>query len=82
MKIFVGNLAPKTVEDDLLHAFQVFGDVKMVNIAKTLADGLSREFGFVDMDTELEGHAAIAGLNGTTLHAHRLRVSPAKKRDR
>lgn len=80
MKIFVGNLATKTVEQDLLHAFQVFGDIGHVNIAKTTSNGQSRGFGYVDVPLENEGQAAIIGLNGASLHGQRLRVSEAHRK--
>ena len=80
MKIFVGNLAAETGEQDLLRVFQVFGKVDHVNIAKTTQDGLSRGFGFVDVAVDTEGLDAIAGLNGTTIHGSELRVSKARRR--
>jgi RNA recognition motif-containing protein len=80
MKIFVGNLAAETVEQDLMSAFQVFGNVEHVNIAKTNADGHSRGFGFVDVMADGEARAAIVGLNGTNLHGQVLRVSEAHRK--
>jgi RNA recognition motif-containing protein len=79
MKIFVGNLAVETGEQDLMTAFQVFGKVDHVNIAKTARDGLSRGFGFVDVAVDTEGLDAIAGLNGTSIHGRALRVRKARR---
>jgi len=80
MKIFVGNLAVETGEQDLLSAFQVFGKVEHVNIAKSASDGHSRGFGFVDVTVETEARDAIAGLNGSTIHGRVLRVSEARRK--
>ncbi len=80
MKIFVGNLATETVEQDLLNAFQAFGDIGHVNIAKTALDGQSRGFGFVDVALDREAQAAITGLNGSSLHGQTLRVSEARRK--
>ncbi len=80
MKIFVGNLATETGEQDLLHAFQSFCQVDRVNIARTMSDGLSRGFGFVDVAVDSEARAAIAKLNGFTIHGQKLRVSEAHRR--
>lgn len=80
MKIFVGNLSVDTGEQDLLTAFQVFGTVGHVNIAKTNLDGLSRGFGFVDVAADTEARDAIAGLNGATMNGRILRVSEAHRK--
>lgn len=80
MKIYVGNLARETVEEDLQRAFQVFGQVEHVNIARITRDGSSREFGFVDIVEEDEGRAAIAGMHGAELHGHKLQVVQAHKK--
>ncbi len=80
MKIFVGNLASETVEQDLLLAFQKFGDIGHVNIAKTTSDGSSRGFGYVDVALDVEGQAAIVGLNGVSLHGQKLRVNKAHRK--
>lgn len=80
MKIFVGNLAAKTAEQDLALAFEAFGEVDKINIARTSDDGLSRGFGFIDMSTISEANAAIAALNGSSLHGQELRVNRARRR--
>ncbi len=80
MKIFVGNLAGETGEQDLRTAFQVFGKVGHVNIAKTNLDGQSRGFGFVDVAADSEARDAIAGLNGSTMHGRVLRVTEAHRK--
>ncbi|HWR82841.1 MAG TPA: hypothetical protein VN285_06040 [Candidatus Deferrimicrobium sp.] len=80
MKIYVGNLASRTAEQDVLHAFEKFGQVQHVNIAKSSLDQSSRGFGFVDMAIDNEGKAAIADLNGASLHGQTLRVSQAQQR--
>ena len=81
MKIFVGNLATETVEKDLMSVFQEYGDIAHVNIAKTMASGKSRGFGFVDVAREKEGREAIVHLNGTSLHGQKIRVSQAHRKD-
>ena len=81
MKVFVGNLALEAAEQDLLKVFQPFGQVELVNIAKTSGDGLSRGFGFVDLASDVSGHAAIAGLNGTAMFGRRMKVSEARRKE-
>lgn len=82
MKIFVGNLASRTDEQDLMQVFKEFGEVDHVNIAKTSPDQTSRGFGFVDMAADHEARAAILGLNGAELHGQSLRVSEAQRREK
>ncbi len=80
MKIYVGNLAGQTVEADLMRAFEPYGQVERVNIARLSRDGSSREFAYVDVVAEDEGRAAITGLDGTELHGHVLHVAQVHKR--
>jgi RNA recognition motif-containing protein len=80
MKIFVGNLSVETGEQDLMKAFQVFGKIEHVNIAKSTPDGQSRGFGFVDVSIDTDARDAIAGLNGSTIHGRILRVSEAHRK--
>ena len=80
MKIFVGNLTTETVEADILKAFGAFGDVEKVNIARHTVDGRSRGFGFVDVATDAEGRAMIAGMHGSSLHGQTMTVNQARRR--
>ncbi|MEW6051475.1 MAG: RNA-binding protein [Candidatus Zixiibacteriota bacterium] len=81
MKIFVGNLAMHTAEEDLRQAFLPFGEVTHVNVARHTADGTSRGFAFVDMTVDQDGHAAILKLNDATIHGHLLRVKEAHRKE-
>lgn len=80
MKIFVGNLSSDVVENDLLKAFEPFGEIERVNIARSALDGNSRGFGYVDIAAENVGNGAIAGLNGTELNGRTLKVVQAHRR--
>lgn len=80
MNIYVGNLAYDLSEDDLRKAFEVFGQVASTSIIKDKFSGRSRGFGFVEMTTEAEAKAAIAGLNDKDLKGRALRVNEARPR--
>ena len=80
MKIFVGNLALRTDEQDLRDAFQPYGEVTHVNVARQSADGVSRRFAFVDVALEGQGKTAIAGLNARELHGQVLTVKEARRK--
>lgn len=81
MKIYVGNLARATTEEELRHEFEVFGGVDTVSIIKDIPSGLPKGFAFVDMPAKAEGHAAIAGLKGKVLNERTLDVSEARPRN-
>ena len=78
MNIYVGNLAYQTSEEDIRQAFTTFGQVSSVNTIKDKFSGESKGFGFVEMATQAEAQAAIAGLNGTEMSGRNMTVSEAK----
>jgi RNA recognition motif-containing protein len=82
MNIYVGNLSRKVSEDELRQAFQAFGQISSVSIIKDKVTGESRGFGFVEMPSQEEALAAIAGLNGTDLGGRALSVNEARPREK
>jgi RNA recognition motif-containing protein len=78
MNLYVGNLAYGTTEDELREAFARFGSVTSAKVITDKYTGRSRGFGFVEMGTEDEGRAAIAGLNGLNLGGREISVSEAR----
>lgn len=79
MKIYVGNLAEDTTENELREAFGAYGEVGRVAIVADKQTGLPRGFGFVEMNME-QGTSAIAGLDGSSLGDRALKVNEAKPR--
>ncbi len=80
MNIYVGNLPREVTEDDLLEAFEEFGQVESVKIITEKGSGESRGFGFVEMPAEAEAQSAIKGLNGKELKGGMLKVKEARPR--
>lgn len=80
MNIYVGNLSYDTTEEDLRQAFEAFGQVTGVNVIKDKFSGESRGFAFVEMSSNEEGQAAMAGLNGKDLHGRTLNINEARPR--
>jgi RNA recognition motif-containing protein len=80
MNIYVGNLPREVTEDDLLEAFEEFGQVESVKIITEKGSGESRGFGFVEMPAEAEAQSAIDGLNGKELKGGMLKVKEARPR--
>ena len=81
MNIYVGNLSPKTSEDELREAFEAFGDVDSAKIIKDNFTGKSRGFGFIEMPNQAQGQAAISGMNGKELGGSSLTVNEARPRE-
>ena len=80
MNIYVGNLSPDVDEDMLRQLFEAFGQIQTVSIVKDKFNGHSRGFGFVEMSSQSEAQAAIAGLNSKDLNGQTLSVNEARPR--
>ena len=80
MKIYVGNMSYDTTEEDLHLAFKKFGKVISAAIIKDKFSGQPKGFAFVEMSSDAEGQAAIAGLNGKELNGRELNVNEARPR--
>lgn len=80
MKIYVGNLSYEVTEDELRQEFVAYGEVASVSILADKETGRPRGFGFVEMASDSEGKAAIAGLNGKVMKTRTLVVNEARAR--
>lgn len=81
-KLYVGNLSYNTHEDGLRNLFSAFGNVESAKIITDRDTGSSKGFGFVEMSTDDEARAAIAGANGQELDGRQLRVNEAMDKPR
>ena len=80
-KLYVGNLAFATTENDLQDAFAAFGTVMEVNLMMDRMTGKSRGFAFVTMSSADEAQRAIEGLHGKNLGGRDLTVNVARPRE-
>ncbi|MDK9706899.1 MAG: RNA-binding protein [Desulforhopalus sp.] len=80
MKIYVGNLSYGVTEEELRQALEAYGTVSSTAIIKDKTTGQSKGFGFVEMESEAEGKAAIEGLNGKELKGRAIVVNEARPR--
>ncbi|MFO7802942.1 MAG: RNA-binding protein [Desulfovermiculus sp.] len=78
-KMYVGNLAFQSTEDDIQELFSQFGEVKSVNLITDRETGRSRGFAFVEMP-ESEADAAMQSLDGTSFEGRNLKVNEARPR--
>src|ERR671916_691056 len=81
MKLYVGNLSFQTSSDDLQQLFAQAGTVESASVVEDRDTGRSRGFGFVEMATAEEGHAAIQQFNGKEIGGRALTVNEARPRE-
>jgi RNA recognition motif-containing protein len=81
-KLYVGNLSYNTTEDGLRNLFSGFGSVSSAKIIFDRETGNSKGFGFIEMSTDEEASAAIAGTNGREFEGRQLRVNEAMDKPR
>jgi len=81
MRLYVGNLAFSTTNDELKAAFEAFGAVESATVIMDRDTGRSKGFGFVDMGNDEEAKAAIEGLDGKPISGRNVRVNEARPRE-
>ena len=77
-KLYVGNLPYSVRDGDLEQSFGQFGAVTSAKVMMERDTGRSKGFGFVEMGSDAEAQAAIAGMNGTALGGRSLVVNEAR----
>ncbi len=80
-KLYVGNLAFATTDADLERIFGAFGTVQSAQVIMDRDTGRSKGFGFVEMGTDQEAQAAIAGLNNKETDGRTLTVNEARPKE-
>ena len=80
-KLYVGNLTYETTASDLEALFGQFGTVQSAQVIADRDSGRSKGFGFVEMGSDQEAQAAIAGLSGKEVNGRSLTVNEAKPRE-
>lgn len=79
-RLFVGNLAFQTTEEDLRSAFAAHGSVVDAKVITDRETGRSRGFAFLTMGTDEEARKAIEAMNGAMVDGRALRVNEAEER--
>lgn len=77
-KLYVGNLPYAFRDPDLQQAFAAFGQVQSAKVMMERDSNRSKGFGFVEMATDAEAQAAIAGLHGQNVGGRDLVVNEAR----
>ena len=80
-KLYCGNLSFNVSSSDLEQLFSQFGTVESAQVITDRETGRSKGFGFVEMKSDAEAQAAIAGLNETEHDGRPLTVNEARPRE-
>jgi cold-inducible RNA-binding protein len=78
VKLYVGNLSYEMTEKQLQDLFAEAGNVASAKIVTDRQTGQPRGFGFVEMETKVEGQRAISMLNGRNVEGRALAVNEAR----
>jgi RNA recognition motif-containing protein len=79
-KLYVGNLSNSVTHSDLAAWFAQYGTVQSAMVIQDRDTGISKGFGFVEMDSDAQAEAAIQGLHDNEHDGRRLSVAEAKPR--
>jgi RNA recognition motif-containing protein len=80
-KLYVGNLSYNVGDNDLAQMFSQYGTVESAQVIVDRDTGRSKGFGFVEMGSDQEAQAAIAGLNGAEVDSRTLTVNEARPKE-
>ena len=80
IRVYVGNLAKTTTQEEINTLFAQAGTVSSVDLVKDKGTGLSKGFAFVSMPTQAEADKAISMFNAYSLADNALKVNVAKPR--
>ena len=78
VRLYVGNLAKSTTEEELKNLFAQAGSVTSVDMVKDRDSGESKGFAFVTMGGQAEADKAISMFNAYSLADRELKVNVAK----
>ncbi len=78
VRIYVGNLAKSTTQDEINTLFATAGTVSAVELVKDKGTGLSKGFAFVSMPEQADADKAISMFNAYSLADNTLKVNIAK----
>jgi cold-inducible RNA-binding protein len=77
-KLFVGGLPFSTTDEELQAAFAAHGTVATAVVIKDRDTGRSKGFGFVEFESDDEGKAAEAAMNGKDFGGRSITVNQAR----
>lgn len=81
MDIYVSNLSPHVVSEDLKNQFSKYGVVASANVIIDKFTNRSKGFGFVTMPNDDEAEKAIQEMNGASIDGKAVTVNKARPRE-
>jgi nucleolin len=81
-RLYVGNIAKSTTDEELITLFSQAGAVSAAEVIKDRDSGQSKGFAFVTMTDASDAEKAISMFNAYSLSDHELKVSVAKPKVR
>jgi cold-inducible RNA-binding protein len=79
-KLYVGNLPYSATEAELRQLFEQHGAVVSITVITDRDTGMSRGYGFVEMEAPADAETAIRALDGQEFGGRNLRVNEAQER--
>jgi RNA recognition motif-containing protein len=79
-RLYVGNLAKSTTQEELNTLFAQAGNVTAAEVIKDRKSSESKGFAFVTMSEQSEADKAISMFNAYTLDGNEIKVNMAKPR--
>ena len=80
-RLFVGNLAYQTIENDLQEYFSQAGAVNSVNLMLDKFTGKSRGFAFIEYSNPADANKAVEMFHGKDFQGRQLTVNIARPRE-
>jgi len=80
-KLYVGNLAYRTTQEQIQELFSQAGEITEITLITDRETGRPKGFGFVSMATDEGAQEAIKRFNGYTLDNRPLTVNEARPRE-
>ena len=81
MTIYIGNLSFQAEQEDLVHLFSQYGEVKQCSLPLDRETGRKRGFAFVEMVNDDEEQKAIDDLQDVEWMGRMIRVNKATPRE-
>ena len=82
MTIYIGNLSFQAEQEDLVHLFSQYGEVKQCSLPLDRETGRKRGFAFVEMNNDADEQKAIDDLQNVEWMGRMIRVNKATPRER
>ncbi len=80
-KLYVGNLPYSATESALSDKFAECGTVESCKLITDRDTGQNKGFGFIEMASDSEAHAAIDKFNGTDYDGRPMKVNEARPKE-